>query len=106
MRFNVFNYLKNSRIIVLTGFNGIINFVTDGSRRQRILRYLLGMVLPGAIYFGLDVLTRGIEMLEFVPYAFLLFFVMALFPWLAIKLNLAQSDPLAREDSSQRLDPA
>jgi membrane-associated phospholipid phosphatase len=83
-----------------------IKFVTDGSKRQRLLRYVLGMVLMGLSFTGLNMLTQDMPNLQFLPYAFVLFFVMALFPWLAIQLNLAERDPLAREDSSHKLDPA
>jgi hypothetical protein len=83
-----------------------IKFVTDGSKRQRLLRYVLGMVLMGLSFAGLNMLTQDMPNLQFLPYAFVLFFVMALFPWLAIQLNLAERDPLSREDTSKRLDPA
>jgi membrane-associated phospholipid phosphatase len=74
-----------------------VHFRADGVWWRRLLRYLLGLVLVGAIYaagssipelnpWALDVAVR------LARYALLAFIAIGIAPWLFVKLHLADSD--------------
>jgi membrane-associated phospholipid phosphatase len=70
-----------------------IKFSVAGSVIQRILRYVIGIVLTLALFFGLDALFEGHEpadVLRILRYAAVTFFAMAGWPWLMGRLGLSR----------------
>lgn len=79
-----------------------VRFRVEGTLGQRVLRYLVGMVLIGALYFGgallpelqpwlLDIALR------LARYALVGLAAVWLAPWLFVKLRLAESSRAAQE---------
>lgn len=69
-------------------------FRADGTLQQRVLRYLLGLVGVGLLWFGLGaVFPRGEELLpyilRFLRYALVGLWVAAGAPWLFVRLKLS-----------------
>ena len=80
----------------------IIKFSIAGSMVQRILRYVIGIALTLALFFGLDVLFEGQEpadVLRIIRYAVVTFFAMAGWPWVMGRLGLSQDmvEPVVAE---------
>jgi len=57
---------------------------------QRVARFVLGLVLTLALYFGLAVLMPGLPLLRALRYALLGWTAMFLIPWLFLRLHLAE----------------
>ena len=77
--------------------NRTVRFRVDGSPGRRLLRYLVGIVLVGAIYFGGGLLPElhpwGIDIvLRVLRYALVGLTAVWLTPWLFVKLRLADSN--------------
>jgi hypothetical protein len=69
-----------------------INFTAMGSTAQRILRYVLGITLALAIFFGLDFLFEGqkpVDILRIMRYAAVTLFAVAGWPWLMGRMGLS-----------------
>jgi membrane-associated phospholipid phosphatase len=74
-----------------------VRFRVDGSLGRRVLRYLVGIVLVGALYFGGALLPElhpwGLDIvLRVLRYALVGLTAVWLAPWLFVKLRLADSD--------------
>ncbi len=74
-----------------------VQFRVDGSFGRRLLRYLVGIVLVGALYFGGSLLpelhTWGLDIaLRVLRYGLVGLTAVWLAPWLFVKLHLADSD--------------
>jgi membrane-associated phospholipid phosphatase len=77
--------------------NRTVRFRVDGSLGRRLLRYLVGIVLVGALYFGGALLPElhpwGLDIgLRVLRYALVGLTAVWLAPWLFVKLRLADSD--------------
>lgn len=88
MGFGVGMILESSRI----------RFRTDGAVWQRVVRYLIGIVVALAIWAGLRAAYPAEFVwialpLRFVRYFLLLFWVTYVAPWVFVKLRLAKTDP-------------
>jgi membrane-associated phospholipid phosphatase len=57
---------------------------------QRVARFVLGLVLTLALYFGLAVLMPDLPLLRALRYALLGWTAMFLIPWLFLRLHLAE----------------
>ncbi len=57
---------------------------------QRVARFVLGLVLTLAVYFGLAVLMPDLPLLRALRYALLGWTAMFLIPWLFLRLHLAE----------------
>jgi len=74
-----------------------VRFRVDGSLGRRLLRYLVGIILVGAFYFGGALLPElhpwGLDIvLRVLRYALVGLTAVWLAPWLFVKLRLADSD--------------
>ncbi len=70
-----------------------IKFTVAGSMVQRILRYVIGIALTLALFYGLDGLFEGQEpadVLRILRYTAVTFFAMAGWPWLMGRLGLSR----------------
>jgi membrane-associated phospholipid phosphatase len=79
-----------------------INFTAMGSTAQRILRYVIGIALALALFFGLDVLferQEPVDILRILRYAAVTLFAVAGWPWLMGRLGLS-ADALSSSPSS------
>jgi hypothetical protein len=79
-----------------------INFSVAGSATQRILRYVIGIVLTLLLFFGLDALFEGQQpedILRITRYALVTLFAVAGWPWLMGRLGLSrdQVEPVVAE---------
>jgi membrane-associated phospholipid phosphatase len=79
-----------------------VKFSVAGGAGQRILRYVLGIVLTLMLFFGLDVLFEGqepVDILRVTRYALVTLFAVAGWPWLMGRLGLSrdQVEPAAAE---------
>jgi membrane-associated phospholipid phosphatase len=77
--------------------NRTVRFRVDGSIGRRLLRYLVGIVLVGALYFGGALLPElhpwGLDIaLRVLRYALVGLTAVWLAPWIFVKLRLADSD--------------
>ena len=75
-----------------------IRFLVDGPIWQRALRYLLGILVAGAIWAGLGQLFPDDPLwlalpLRFLRYTLLTLWVTYYAPWLFVKIKLAQAKP-------------
>ncbi len=82
-----------------------VKFTAAGSARQRLLRFLVGIILTLLLYFGLTVLFSGQEpqdILRFIRYMLVTLFAVAGWPWLMGQLGLSEAvaSPLPTEESA------
>jgi membrane-associated phospholipid phosphatase len=77
-----------------------LRFSADGSTGQRILRYLLGIVLVAAAYLGLSALFSSLatdnnlldQILRLIRYALVGVIVTGFAPWLFLRVGLARTE--------------
>lgn len=70
----------------------LIHFNSSGNGWQRILRFLIGTLVLGLIYFGLKILFSHLTpylLFRFIRYTLVGLAVFLLMPWLFIRLKLA-----------------
>jgi|FLYN01.1.fsa_nt_gi membrane-associated phospholipid phosphatase len=71
----------------------VIKFTVAGSALQRIVRYLIGIILALVLFFGMDALFEGREpadILRIARYAAVTLFAVAIWPWLMGRLGLSR----------------
>jgi glycerophosphoryl diester phosphodiesterase len=73
-----------------------VGFETEGSWRQRLLRFLMGIVLVAAVYGGLSAvqaeLSGALMLVRWVKYALVGMTVTLAAPWAFVRLGLAARD--------------
>ncbi len=76
---------------------GHVRFATAGAPLQRVLRFLLGAVLVGALYFGLSAVPIEGSVWRFVRYTSVGLCASVLVPWLFVSLRLARAEAPAAQ---------
>ncbi len=69
-----------------------VHFSAAGAPAQRVLRFLLGFVVLGGLYFGLSALPLEGAAWRFVRYALVGLFGAGVAPWLFVRLRLARAE--------------
>ena len=80
-----------------------VNFATQGSLSQHVIRYLLGLVVVAGVLIGLRVLFEQLEpavIFRMIRYALTTFVAVALYPAIAIRLGI-----MGTEAESQSPEP-
>jgi len=72
-----------------------VRFSAQGAPTRRALRFLLGFLLVGIVYFGLSALPLEGALWRFVRYACVGLVASAAAPWLFVRLRLAGTDGAA-----------
>lgn len=70
-----------------------VRFSAEGTVRQRVLRYVVGLVLILIVFFGLRILFSDAEPFQLfyiLRYAIVAVFGVALWPWLSLRLGLSE----------------
>lgn len=70
-----------------------VSFMPHGGSVQRVVQYVLGLVLSIALLFGLDVLFGEGEpagLLRVIRYALVAIFALGIWPWVSLRVGLLQ----------------
>lgn len=84
-----------------------VRFRADGVWWKRVVRYLIGIVVLVAIWAGLRQVFPSDPLAVAIPFRILRYFLVVIWaayyaPWLFVKLNLADADPVPAIDVSLR----
>jgi membrane-associated phospholipid phosphatase len=71
----------------------LVRFVPAGSLGKRLLRFLLGVVLVAALYFGLKLVPLEAILWRFARYGAVGLAASLVAPWLFVRLGLAEAEP-------------
>lgn len=73
----------------LTLEESFVQFRTHGTLMKRIARFTLGLILTGLIFFGLMQVLESNKWFNILQYSITILFALGIYPWIAVKLGLA-----------------